>query len=340
MEITFFRSSSYNAYELCQMQYYLTYRLGWESPPNHKADKGSIFHAVMETLALCKKYTQLNKPLDLSPIKELPEGFGQNLTLKEIDRVKIDEILHYIYEAYVAKKRHVYAKKDYNEISGWIDNVLEFRGGIYNPLKLNIVEPESPFELEMKEDWAHYEYKLPDGQLLEGNLGLKGTIDLTLFHTPTLYEILDWKTGVLTDWKAKTKTMHTFASLSKSFQLHLYHYVLFELYPQLEQSVVTIYYVKHNEPFTFSFDRDNMAQTKEMIKTKFVEIQKNIKPIRRNDFFCSRVCHFGKTKHPVYPNETLCSEAYKKICSQGMEKTTLEKMRPNFKLGYYQPPGA
>jgi len=60
MLITYVRSSSYNNYDYCQMQYFLTYVLGWRSESGKKADMGTMAHKVMEILAGLKKFQQDN----------------------------------------------------------------------------------------------------------------------------------------------------------------------------------------------------------------------------------------------------------------------------------------
>ena len=58
MIVTYIRSSSYNNYEYCQMQYFITYVLGHRSISGKKAQLGTIVHKVMECLSSCKKHLQ------------------------------------------------------------------------------------------------------------------------------------------------------------------------------------------------------------------------------------------------------------------------------------------
>ena len=60
MLVTYVRSSSYNNYDYCQMQYFLTYVLGWPSLSGKKADMGTMAHKVMEILSALKKFKQDN----------------------------------------------------------------------------------------------------------------------------------------------------------------------------------------------------------------------------------------------------------------------------------------
>jgi len=50
MIITYVRSSSYNNYSYCEMQYFMTYVLGHQSKSGKKADMGTMVHKVMEVL--------------------------------------------------------------------------------------------------------------------------------------------------------------------------------------------------------------------------------------------------------------------------------------------------
>ena len=42
MLVTYVRSSSYNNYDFCQMQYFLTYNLGWRGSSGKRADMGTM----------------------------------------------------------------------------------------------------------------------------------------------------------------------------------------------------------------------------------------------------------------------------------------------------------
>ena len=56
MLITYVRSSSYNNYSYCQMQYFITYVLGHQAESGKKAILGTIVHKVLEILARLMKY--------------------------------------------------------------------------------------------------------------------------------------------------------------------------------------------------------------------------------------------------------------------------------------------
>ena len=61
MLVTYIRSSSYNNYAYCQMQYFITYVLGHQTLSGKKAVQGTVVHKVLEVLAGLKKFEQ-DKP--------------------------------------------------------------------------------------------------------------------------------------------------------------------------------------------------------------------------------------------------------------------------------------
>ena len=58
MIVEYIRSSSYSNWEYCELQYFITYNLGYQSPSGKKAQLGTMVHKVMECLASCTKDIQ------------------------------------------------------------------------------------------------------------------------------------------------------------------------------------------------------------------------------------------------------------------------------------------
>ena len=56
MLVTYIRSSSYNNYSFCQMQYFLTYVLGYQTDSGKKAELGTIVHKVSARVSSCGYY--------------------------------------------------------------------------------------------------------------------------------------------------------------------------------------------------------------------------------------------------------------------------------------------
>lgn len=227
----------------------------------------------------------------------------------------------------------------------YVNSALTFRGGIFDPRNQDIVSPETFFDFEIDKPWASYDYILPTGERLTGKLRVKGTIDLTTKISPNIYEIVDYKTGKMLNWG--TGAEKGYKEFAKDFQLHLYHYALSRLYPEISQFIVTIYHIQFDMPFTMAFDKGSLIKTEEMLQKRFEDIKACVNPTMLNTWFCERVCSYGKTPHKsleINPKTgkiyTQCQYIANKIKCVGIEKTSLEETAPGFKSGYYACPGA
>lgn len=184
MIITYFRSSSYNTHNMCEQQFFFEYVLGWRSPSGFKATKGTILHKVLEILAIIKKAQQ-----------DSLQTVNDDEILGEIDvnNYNLNVIIEKVYKHYSeANSQHTWSIKDYKECYGWVYKAIEFNNGMFDPRNCNILQPEQRFDLVIDKPWAKYEYNI-DGQIVEGNLGLKGTIDLITTVNDTTVEVVDYK---------------------------------------------------------------------------------------------------------------------------------------------------
>ena len=95
MLVTYMRSSSYNNFDYCQMQYFLTYVLGHQSTSGKKAQLGTMVHKVMEVLAACQKLRQDKKTLLLEDdaIGTVEFTARQLKTKKFVNEITVQKIL-------------------------------------------------------------------------------------------------------------------------------------------------------------------------------------------------------------------------------------------------------
>jgi hypothetical protein len=237
MLITYVRSSSYNNYAYCQMQYFITYVLGHQSVSGKKAELGTIVHKVMECLAGLKKADQ-------------------------------------------------------------------------------------------------------DGKTVKGQLAIKGTIDLVTKVDDKTIEVIDWKTGRRLDWA--TGEEKTYEKLCSDPQLLLYNYAISKLFPEYEQAIMSIFFIKDGGPFSMCFDQTDQARFLEMLKARFQEIQNNDspKPISsdRSNWKCTKLCHFCKNDWPD-TDQNMCIYIENHLKEQGMEETIKNCTRKGFDIGFYEAPG-
>tara|TARA_R110000824_G_scaffold177357_4_gene356700 strand:+ start:90 stop:1067 length:978 start_codon:yes stop_codon:yes gene_type:complete len=325
---------------MCPHSYYLTYVLGHRSPSGQKAEQGTIVHKVMECLANAKQCHQ-NEEHSFND-----DLFGEMEV--DFDYIYTDEyvkeLIEKSYEHYSSESIHHWTNKHHKECDKWSWDAIQYFDGAFDPRKRNIVSPECAFDFEIDEDWAKYDYILPSGKKLSGNLSMKGTIDLITEVRPNVYEVVDWKTGRRLDWA--TGQEKDYKKLTTDPQLRIYHYALSKIYPDAEQFLMTIFFIRDGGPFTLCFTKEDMEDTKKMIKKRFEEIKRVAIPRLKKTWKCTRICHFGKNAHEsgeVDPNTgepyTICEYVARTIKKRGMNTSLIEDISPGHHFDYYEAPG-
>jgi len=203
MITAYIRSSSLGTLKMCETQYYISYVLGIDQRANQRAELGTIFHKVMECLALCRLREQKNEDYVIND-----DAVGEilnNFDFKSDGGISI--LIDRAYDYYTKRSTHEYKKAHYKEVCQWIPDTLNYKGGIYDPRKRDIFAAEQKFDIEIPYDWAKYKYEL-NGETVEGNLRIKGTIDLILDINTDTVEVCDWK-GLPLETKIPTPTGFT-----------------------------------------------------------------------------------------------------------------------------------
>lgn len=336
------RSSSYNNYDYCQMQYFITYVLGHYADSGKKAELGTIIHKTLEVLAHLKKEFQNHKKRQ-KYLKINDDAIGEYEINKEdllSDKI-VQDILDKSYTSYVAKSKHHWIPSDKKECERLVNSTLSFNAGQFDPRNRNIIDPEPHFDIPIEEDWAKFKYQLPDGNIIDGVLAIKGTIDLVTQVSDDTIEVVDWKTGRRLDWA--TGEEKDDKKLAKDAQLLLYNYAISKLYPQFKQAIMTIFFIKDGGPFSMCFDQTDQESFLKMLKKRFEEIRANDKPIpvspARDNFRCNKLCHFYKNKWPG-TDKNMCIYIEDHIKNHGMEATLKNCTREGFNIGYYCSPGS
>jgi hypothetical protein len=344
--ITYFRSSSYNTHSMCEQQFFMEYVLGWRGPSGQKADKGTIVHKVLEILAFIKQSQQDNIAF-----------FTDDIVGKvNVDDYSLNTIIEKVYKHYSEiSTHHKWSIKDYKDCHAWVYKAIEFNDGMFDPRNRQILCPEQHFDFEIKKSWAKYSYDLPDGSKLEGNLALKGTIDLITKVNDKTIEIVDWKTGRRLDWA--TGQEKTQEKLEKDPQLRIYHYAISHLYPEIEHIMFSIYFINDGGPFSVCFEKSHLKETEDMLRQKFEYIKKTKKPRLNKSWMCSKLCHFGKTTFENTGIDPIIEYRDGQTCQNGSFMTKCEQVKhdielynidtvvnlyksPNHTFGSYKAPGS
>ena len=251
----------------------------------------------------------------------------------------IDGLSELSFESYTKNSKHHWTAGDIKTVKKLVWDTLNYNDGQFDPRLRNIVDPEPHFDIPIEEDWAKFEYEI-DGKKIEGQLAIKGTIDLVTELDKDVIEVIDWKTGRRLDWA--TGEEKDYAKLCKDAQLLLYNYAISKLYPDYKQAIMTIFFIKDGGPFSMCFDKSDQDNFLNMLKNRFEEIKQNSmpKPLShdRNHWKCQKLCHFCKNKWPG-SEENMCIFIERKLKKDGMEKTVQDCTREGFSIGYYEAPG-
>ena len=322
------------------MQYFITYVLGHQSISGKKAQLGTIVHKVMECLASCKKMMQ-DKPKAKS-LNITDDALGKiNFTPNSLyTKTFVEKLLKKSYEYYTSNCTHTYMQKDMAFCKDLVKIALEYNDGQFDPRNRKIVAAEPQFDVPIMEDWAKYKYTLHDGTKVDGRLAIKGTIDLVTEVDDGVIEVIDWKTGKRLNWA--TGEEKTYEKLCVDPQLLLYNYAITHLFPEYEQSIMSIFYIKDGGPFSMCFDKSDQANFLSMLEKRFKQIKRNDfpKPIsqERSNFKCTKLCHFYKNNWPG-TNISICKYVEDNLKAFGYEETIAKCTREGFNIGYYEAPG-
>jgi ATP-dependent helicase/DNAse subunit B len=340
MICTYIRSSSYNNYDYCQMQYFLTYVLGYRSPSGKKAQLGTIVHKVMEVLAKLKKDKQ-----DRSKAKKLKvvdDAVGSiECSTKELQtKIFVGKMLDLSYKYYTSNCTHKYTNADYKFCEELVWSALDYNDGQFDPRNRNIVQAEPHFDIPIEEDWAKYEFINNDGKKINGQLAIKGTIDLVTEVDDGIIEVIDWKTGRRLNWA--TGEEKTYEKLCEDPQLLLYNYAISKLFPEYNQSIMSIFFIRDGGPYSMCFDKEDQRKFLDMLQKRYSSIKRNDfpKPVSpsRKDFKCTKLCHFYKSHWPG-TNRPMCNHVEEHLTAFGYDETVDKLTAEGFDIGFYEAPG-
>ena len=182
---------------------------------------GTMAHKAMEILAGLKKFQQDNSRKKYLVVED--DAAGKIRVHK--DRLYtddfVDELIEISIDCYAKNSKHKFGPKDRRDIAETVWTFLSHNDGQFDPRLRNIHHPEPHFDIAIEEDWAKFEYEV-NGEKVEGQLAIKGTIDLVTKIDDNTIEVIDWKTGRRMDWA--TGEVKDYKKLENDAQLLLYFY--------------------------------------------------------------------------------------------------------------------
>lgn len=275
MHIEKLSPSSFKQWSGCQQAWFISNQLSWRFEKK-SASLGTIVHAVLETLAIIKKSQQ-----DKESVADTEIGAVSN------SNFDIDIITDEIYKLYTEKpelKELGWTDKEYKDVKKYVTKALTYNNESFNPLKRKIVATERYIKIPVDESWA----TLSSGK----QLAITGIIDLVTDIGSNTLEIVDWKTGQPnTDFLTGAKIDTLF--LKEDIQLRIYHYGCSKIYGEKNNYIFTLFFLQKG-PITISFSPEDLDETKERIKKRFLEIHKTQIPKLTKSWKCTRFCDYGK----------------------------------------------
>lgn len=306
---------------MCQQKYYFSYVLGVKDKENGKAIMGSVVHKNLELLARYKLALQAKKKTFVD------DNFGR-IKNSQVSIEYFNELSHEYYETNFPG---IMPKEAKTITLDWTIRALERLDGQMDPRNQNIFAVEEFFEVEIDKPWAKYSYEL-NGQKIEGQLGLKGTVDLIVHEDDVYFHIMDYKTGRRFNWA--TEEIKTYELLQEDKQLLLYYYALRLKYPE-KRFYVSIYFINDHKIdgelvegglFTFVFDDTDFEKAEKMLRKKFEEIRDTNRPRLLSptcsNWKCKSLCRYSQVIPEFSTEKPACLFIRDEIEKHGIDYVT------------------
>lgn len=311
------------------MKYTFEYLFGFPGKSGAKALMGTIFHKAQELRAQASKAIRAQKD------SFIDDNFDKVLVS---DAVNIDWAHEISFEYYTKKNPELnLGPKEFKETNNWIVEANRDYPQ-YDPLNLNIIQTEQFFDIEINEPWAKYE-GIIKGKKIEGQLKIRGTMDLIVEVSEDTYELVDYKTGMMRSDFA-TGEVKDLKYLENDIQLLLYNIALNHLWPT-KHWILTLFYIRAGGMFSVLGDEEMLERSQNKLQTMFKEISlcdspKQLDPYHR-DWRCKHLCPFSKSDS-FTRGQSLCQHYKAKIDRKGLQAVQDEVINEK-KLFMYQEGG-
>ncbi len=276
--------SSIKTFDFCALKFFIGSVLSIKEDQGKAAMLGSIFHKYFEIRAK----------------SVLTGGLVDDKILGRVDPTSVDDLVEIIFNYYRGTDtKHELSAKDLKESIKLVNKTLVFNNGAYDPLKMNVMEVEKFFEMPISE------------------VSFRGVIDLVARIDDRTILALDWKTaGSLKDFHSGEPI--TEESLYKDPQIRIYVYSIYKLF-DVDTVIFTIYFVKHDKPFTIIIGKDENWKVEKYVDIKYKKISRDNNPRGRFDWKCT-FCNHSRKKYGE-SGQTVCNFINEHIQIGGLEST-------------------
>ena len=321
MNINSISASSYKDHDHCPHKFFISNVLKYRYPPGKAAELGKLVHGVLEYLALIKKSIQDQT--------WMVDKFGLQTNYKTIEEIDIPLLYREIYNFFVEQAKNcIFTAEDYNKGFTCVNCALESGD---SPLKNEIVATEHYCSIPVNEPWATI-LRMEEGGLKQAQITINGIIDLIVKEDDDTLRIIDWKTGQRKDFA--TGKVREYESFIEDIQLSIYYFFLRNTYPEYNNIIITINYLKDGGAFTIPFTHLQYKKVQKKLKKKIIDIKNTVIPVLKKSWLC-RFCDYSKNKFDNAPFEfrsgqinkkgekmCICSHMALEIQSRGIESVT------------------
>lgn len=173
------------------------------------------------------------------------------------------------------------------KIKGCMKGLIDLVNGDYSPICDKTIMAECPFSIPLEGK----EFLLPTGEQLK----ITGRIDRVDQLDHETLEIIDWKSGVRSNFISSKGGKTDASTLIDDIQPRLYHLAATKLWPHIKNFLITFYYLSDGGPVTVILTERDIPKTLDMLKRKFDAIRVNVDPERDyGTWKCKYICGFYK----------------------------------------------
>ena len=277
--ITKFSPSSINTFNSCEMEWFLSYVLGYRSPSGKAAAIGTCCHAILEAVGQSKYCRQENKQWCKSKV------YGRIYPKYNLEKLIVDGI-----SVMVKENPHIkFTNKDFDEVHSNIEIAKGDR--LFPENHKKIVATEHFFNEALDYEWATYS-RIEKGKVIEKPIRIAGIIDLVYIDNNDKLNYLDYKFGQPVDWN--TRKEKDYSNLQDDIQLCLYYWAVKKKYAQDGEINTNIWYVKHNKNYQMYFDEENIKQAMNIVSMIYARIIGMERPACNYSWKCKAFCPFSK----------------------------------------------
>jgi hypothetical protein len=264
--------SSIKSYDWCPFQFYLKNVLKFQDESGPAAEIGQIAHRCLEIISKAQKSNMGGLRQDLFRLWEV----ASDKFLDKNDRAP---------------------------------KLIQKRDNITKGLQVLVDSAHSPYT--DKTIATEKRFKLPFTAHNGNIVNLSGIIDRVDDHGKGIYEIVDYKSGLRSDFGSASSGKKESDQLFEDVQALSYVYALADMFPEFSSCIVTMYYLTDGGPVTTFFGKNDLPYVNKTIGEHFTKILTNKVFHRVQDWKCSKICYFGKSG--------ICNRVWEEGLEEGAE---------------------